>query len=98
MKYEFSCKGEIFEWRGPAPFYFVRVNKGISLQIKERARALSYGWGVVHVHGEINGTPFDSALMPKDGLYLVPIKDAIRKVHDLEVDDTVNITFNLGKR
>ncbi len=58
----------MFEWRGPAPFYFVKVDSTQSALIKERAQMLSYGWGVVHIHGEVNGQNFQSALIPKDAV------------------------------
>ena len=95
--FEFKCKGEIFEWRGPAPFYFVALGSRAAGIVKERARELSYGWGVIHIHGEIKKRPFDTAMIPKDGTYLLPIKDAVRKILNLEVGDTISIQFNLGK-
>jgi uncharacterized membrane protein (UPF0127 family) len=65
--------------------------------VKERARELSYGWGVIHIHGEIKKRPFDTAMIPKDGTYFLPIKDAVRKSLNLEVGDMISIHFNLGK-
>ena len=42
---EFIFNGVIFEWRGPAPFYFIEIPKDQSTKIKERASQLTYGWG-----------------------------------------------------
>lgn len=95
--FKFKCKGEIFEWRGPAPFYFVALDSRAARIVKERARELSYGWGVIHIHGEIKKYAFDTAMIPKDGTYFLPIKDAVRKSLNLEVGDTISIQFNLGK-
>ncbi|MFM1967998.1 MAG: hypothetical protein RL590_855 [Actinomycetota bacterium] len=97
MRYEFKTSGELFEWRGPAPFYFVKVDPKTSALIKQRSRALSYGWGVLHVNGEIYGTKFETALIPKDETYYFPIKNAVRQPLDLQLDDVVKIQFNLGK-
>ncbi|NCV17111.1 MAG: DUF1905 domain-containing protein [Actinobacteria bacterium] len=97
MQYEFKTKGELFEWRGPAPFYFVKVDPKTSALIKQRSRALSYGWGVLHVNGEISGIKFETALIPKDETYYFPIKNAVRQPFDLQLDDEVRIEFNLGK-
>ena len=96
-QFEFKCKGEIFEWRGPSPFYFVALDTRTANIVKERARELSYGWGVIHIHGEIKKSAFDTAMIPKDGTYFIPIKDAIRKKLKLELEDRVTIHFNLGK-
>jgi len=96
-QFEFKCKGEIFEWRGPSPFYFVALDTRTANIVKEWARELSYGWGVIHIHGEIKKSAFDTAIIPKDGTYYIPIKDAIRKKLKLELEDRVTIHFNLGK-
>lgn len=97
MRYEFKTSGELFEWRGPAPFYFVKVDSKTSALIKQRAKALSYGWGVLHVNGEISGIRFETALIPKKEHYFFPIKDSLRQPLDLQLDDKVEIRFNLGK-
>ena len=44
---EFS--GEVFEWRGPAPFHFVRVPENVAEEIGEEAARISYGWGMILV-------------------------------------------------
>ena len=97
MRYEFKTSGELFEWRGPAPYYFVKVDPKTSSLIKQRARQHSYGWGVLHVNGEISGIKIETALIPQNELYYFPIKNAIRIPLDLQLDDTVKIKFNLGK-
>lgn len=97
MSYEFQVKGELFEWRGPSPFHFVQVSKSDSDLIKSEANLLSYGWGVIPINGKVGKTHFTTSLMPKDGQYLVPIKDAVRLSESLKVGELVAIQFNLGK-
>lgn len=94
----YNVTGEIFEWRGPAPFYFVRVDQATSDDIKTFAKHITYGWGVLPAYGKVGKTEFETALFPKDGAYLVPIKDALRKGENLEIGDTIKIQLNLGKR
>ena len=98
MRYEFKIKGQMFEWRGPAPFYFVKVDAENSAGIKKMAAVHSYGWGVVYIHGLISNIEFQTALIPKEGRYYVPIKDALRKQLDLQLDDEITIQFSLGKK
>jgi hypothetical protein len=98
VEYEFNTTGELFEWRGPAPFYFVRVDAENSSEIKKLAAVHSYGWGVVYIHGEILNLEFQTALIPKDGRYLIPIKNEVRKKLDLQLDDEIEVTFSLGKK
>ena len=97
MNYEFSVLGEVFEWRGPSPFHFVQVPSEASKLIKSEANLLSYGWGVIPIHGKAGNTEFTTSLIPKDGNYLIPIKDVIRKNEDLVIGDKIEINFNLGK-
>jgi hypothetical protein len=97
MKFEFHTQGELFEWRGPAPYYFIKVDPESSKLIKQRARAHTYGWGVVYIHGQIGIREFQTSLIPKKEIYYLPIKDVVRKVLDLQLDDVVKVQFNLGK-
>ncbi len=94
---DFVIKGEIFEWRGPAPFHFVRINPKDGSVIKAQARMLSYGWGVIPVHGLLGKSEFSTTLFPKDGTYLVPIKDILFKSERLKLGDKVTINLNLGR-
>jgi hypothetical protein len=89
-------KGAMIEWRGPSPFYFVPVPELQSKKIKAIAAQLSYGWGVIPVLGKIGNTDFSTALIPKDGVYYVPIKNAVRFAEALEVGSEVSISITLG--
>jgi hypothetical protein len=90
-------KGEMFEWRGPSPYYFVGIPPAESLRIKEHATQLSYGWGVIPVIGEIGETEFTTSLIPKDGIYLLPIKNVVRLGEGIEVDQEVHVKLTLGR-
>jgi len=83
--------GELWYWRGPAPFHFVTVPDDPSAAIHAISRVVTYGWGVIPVRVRIGGTVWETSLFPKDGRYLVPVKDAVRKVEGLAVGDTVSV-------
>lgn len=89
-------KGAIIEWRGPSPFYFVPVPDVPSKKIKAMAAQLTYGWGVIPVLGKIGTTEFSTALIPKDGLYYLPIKNAVRFAENLEVGAEVSVSISVG--
>jgi hypothetical protein len=95
MPFQFS--GEMFEWRGPSPYYFIEIPVDQSVKIKERASQLTYGWGVIPITGEIGDTEFITSLIPKDGIYLLPIKNVVRLGEGLEVDQVVHVKLTLGK-
>jgi len=96
---EVECEGEIIYWRGPAPFYFVKVAERESSKISAIANQVTYGWGVLPVEVKIAGLEFYTALFPKDGGYLLPLKKALREELKVDLGDVVlaQLTFNHGK-
>ncbi|MEV5000333.1 DUF1905 domain-containing protein [Nocardioides sp. LML1-1-1.1] len=80
---ELTFTGPVVEWRGPAPYWFLAVPVEDSEDLKEAARGLEY-WGQVAVEVRIGDTDFTTALFPKDGRYLVPLKVAARRAAGLE--------------
>jgi hypothetical protein len=89
MRIEFS--GPVFEWRGPAPFYYVAVPDAESAEVRAVASAVTYGWGMVPVTVRIGGTEWRTSLFPKEGRYLVPLKDAVRRAEGIGVGDVVAV-------
>jgi hypothetical protein len=94
---EIKFRGEMFEWRGPSPYYFISIPVNESKKIKERAAQLTYGWGVIPVIGEIGNTEFSTSLIPKDDVYLLPIKNVVRLGEGLQVEQEVHVKLILGK-
>ncbi len=88
--------GEVFEWRGPAPFFFVRVAEPQAKKIKQVSAQLTYGWGVIPCQVRIGKTTSTTSLFPKDGGYLVPIKNEIRLPEGVELGDKVKIELTLN--
>lgn len=89
MDLEFT--GPIWEWRGPAPYYFVTVPDEESADIESVARAVTYGWGMIPVVVRIGDTEWETSLWPKDGRYVVPLKDRVRNAEGLVEGDTVTV-------
>ena len=93
---EFEVIGEVFEWRGPAPFFFVPIPEIYAREIDEVKQELTYGWGMITCKIVIDGRGYKTAITPKDGTYFVPLKDEIRRRHSLEVGEQVELTLLLG--
>ena len=87
MDLEFS--GEIWFWKGPAPWYFVTVPEEESLDLQAVSTAVSYGWGMIPVRARIGAIGWETSLFPKDGLYVLPLKAMVRKAEGLDEGDTV---------
>jgi hypothetical protein len=94
VKLTFS--GNMFEWRGPSPFYFVRVPDVEAARIAEVASMVTYGWGVIPVTVTIGSSTVTTSLFPKDGGYLVPIKNSVRLPEKLSVGELVNVTLSIA--
>ncbi|MER7475118.1 DUF1905 domain-containing protein [Micromonospora sp. NPDC000018] len=89
MDVEFS--GEMWFWKGPAPWHFVTVPEGDSQELHATCAAVSYGWGMIPVTARIGGTGWRTSLFPKDGRYLVPVKAGVREAEGIAVGDTVTV-------
>jgi hypothetical protein len=93
VNFEFS--GELWYWRGPAPFHFITVPEDQCEEIKDVSSFVTYGWGMIPAKVRIGVTEWKTALWPKDGRYIVPIKDAVRIAEDLELGDTAIVRLEV---
>lgn len=94
MEYGFETK--MWEWRGPAPFYFMTVPEEIGLEIKEHSPQYSYGWGMIPVSATIGATEFQTAMFQKNDSYVLPIKNAVRIPEKLELEKSYRVKIKLG--
>jgi hypothetical protein len=89
MHIEFT--GEIWYWRGPAPWFFFTVPAEQSRDLQAISGIVTYGWGMIPVHVRIGKTGWETSLWPKDGRYIVPIKASVRQAENLEQGDKVTV-------
>lgn len=94
MNLEFS--GEIWFWRGPAPWHFITVPVEECRELEAAARLVSYGWGMIPVKAQIGETSWTTSLFPKDGRYIVPVKAVVRKAERVDTGDTVTVRLTVG--
>ena len=87
--------GEIWYWRGPAPFHFVTVPEQQSANLKGISGIVTYGWGMIPVYARIGKTEWKTSLFPKKGAYIVPLKDSVRDAENLEVGDQVTVRIEV---
>ncbi len=88
---ELTFAGEIWYWRGPAPYFFVTVPDEESARLQESSARVTYGWGMIPVTAEIGATRWTTSLFPQDGRYIVPLKVAVRRAEDLDDGDEVTV-------
>jgi hypothetical protein len=87
--------GDVWQWRGPSPYYFVTVPDEESAHLYELSPALTYGWGLVPVQARIGATDWQTSLFPKDGKYVVPVKEAVRRAEGLDEGDSVTLRLTV---
>lgn len=92
---ELDFTGDIWHWRGPAPFYFVTVPREESGHLHAVSKTVSYGWGMIPVRARIGDTKWETALFPKDGLYVLPVKDAVRRTQQIDEGDIVAVQLTV---
>jgi hypothetical protein len=92
---ELVFDGEIIEWRGPAPYHFVAVPEDEAGVISDVKRALTYGWGCIPAQARIGDTDYRTSLFPRNGGYLVPVKDVVRRAEGLALGDDVTVRLTL---
>ena len=89
MDLEFS--GEVWFWRGPSPYHFVTVPEDESAELRAASGLVTYGWGMIPVEARVGSTRWTTSLFPKDGGYIVPLKELVRNAERIDVGDTVTV-------
>ena len=92
---EFEFTGEIWHWRGPSPFHFVTVPEEQAADIQALASDVTYGWGMIPVQVRLGGTSWKTSLFPKDGGYVLPLKDSVRRAESVELGDMVEVELTV---
>jgi Domain of unknown function (DUF1905) len=90
---EFS--GDVWFWRGPSPYHFVTVPEEESAELGAAAALVTYGWGMIPVAVRVGSTRWTTSLFPKDGGYVLPVKDKVRKAEGIDVGDTVDVLLTV---
>jgi hypothetical protein len=94
MDLEFS--GEMWFWKGPAPWHFVTVPDESCSALDAMSAVVSYGWGMIPVTARIGRTRWTTSLWPKGERYIVPVKAEVRRAEGLLVGDTVTVRLVVG--
>lgn len=92
---DLELSGEVVEWRGPAPYHFVVVPPEQCELIADLAGAVTYGWGMIPVRIRVGETTSTTSLWPRDGGYVAPLKDALRKPEGIGLGDVVTVHLQI---
>ena len=64
--------------------------------IRALAPVVSYGWGMIPIEVVLGDAAWETAMFPKDGRYVVPLKDAVRRPAGIEPGDVVTLSLTVG--
>lgn len=62
---------------------------GACVGLRAISTVVNYGWGMIPVRIRIGASEWATSLFPKDGRYVVPVKDVVRNTEGLAVGDAV---------
>ncbi len=93
MAWDFT--GEMWHWRGPSPYHFVTVPDEACADLEVASRAVTYGYGMVPVIARVGGTWWRTALWPKDGGYVLPVKVLVRRQEGVDLGDLVDVHLEI---
>jgi hypothetical protein len=88
---DLTFRGELWHWRGPAPYHFITVPDDASAALHAVSADVTYGWGMIPVRVRIGASTFETSLFPKDGGYVLPVKSIVRAAERLDDGDTVRV-------
>jgi hypothetical protein len=91
----FRFEATVIDWRGPSPFFFAPIPAAESTEIRRLSKLVTYGWGMIPVEAVIGGVTFSTSLFRKDEVYLLPLKDDVRRRADVTAGDTVSVEITL---
>ncbi len=95
---ELEVVGRIIQWRGPAPYWFLPISSDDSAVIEELKPMLTYGWGCIPVTCRLGGTTFTTSIMPRHGVYLIPLKDKVRTAEGVTPDAPITVHVSMTLR
>ena len=94
---ELGFVGELWYWRGPAPYHFISVPPAGARLIHAIAAEVTYGWGMIPAEVRIGESRWATALWPKDGGYVIPIKDRYRTAEGLVLGDSIAVELTVRR-
>ncbi|HEX4181714.1 MAG TPA: DUF1905 domain-containing protein [Caulobacteraceae bacterium] len=92
---QLSFETNVIYWRGPSPFFFAPIPESHVEELRQVAKVVTYGWGMIPVDVVIGEVAFTTSLFPKDATYLLPIKAAVRSRANVTAGDLVEVELTI---
>jgi hypothetical protein len=95
--YLFDAELWLWDARQGDSWTFLSLPEEASAEIREVAGALPRGFGSVRVTATLGETVWKTSIFPdaKAGVYVLPLKKAVRKAEGVEAGDTATVKVEL---
>lgn len=96
-KHTYTLKSKVVLWPGDAAWHFLGVDKASTAKIKEDFKGVKRGFGSLPVEVKLGKTIWKTSIFPdnRSGMYLLPLKAAVRKKEGVFADDGVTFTITI---
>ena len=94
----FRFETQVIYWRGPSPFFYAPIPPQHVEELRQVSKIVTYGWGMIPVEAQIGDVVFNTALFPKDGTYLLPLKAAVRRKTNITAGDLIAVDMTIQPR
>ncbi|WDF32027.1 DUF1905 domain-containing protein [Arthrobacter agilis] len=88
----------VFEWRGPAPYYWLIVPDDVCDDVRVEAPRATYGWGAIPVSVRIGATEWETSMLPYRGGYVIPLKAMVRRQEHISEGQSVAVALQVTPR
>lgn len=97
MTAQHSFTSPLWEYPGPAAWFFVSLPEALADEVAEVAEARAGAFGSVRVEVTVGSTTWRTSLFPdrSHGTYLLPVKKPVRRAEGLEAGDDVHVHLRL---
>ncbi|TAJ13715.1 DUF1905 domain-containing protein [Patescibacteria group bacterium] len=90
----YTFKAKLWIYPGNTAWHFVTINKVLAKKINDDRMEPRGGWGSIPMTVSVGDTVWDTSIFwSKDGTFLLPIKNEVRKKEGIYADDTVHVTL-----
>ena len=94
-KIQYDFRAKLWQDNSPGGWFFVTLPEDMSKEIRVNLQWQEEGWGRMKALAAIGGIKWETAIWfdKKMNTYLLPVKAAVRKKENLQLDETIAVSI-----
>lgn len=93
----YKVKSKVWVYPSMAGWHFLSVDRVQSAEIKKKFAPVRRGFGSLPIEVTLGKATWKTSIFPsKEGMYLLPLKSAVRRAEGVDVGDEVTFAFSIG--